>query len=539
METTVPSAEILQQSFPQFIVTGLISSASLPATYQVTTASGQRQLILYIVPTSLAATVGWSESFMMDVAETVKFQHPNLVGISETGTSADGQYLYIAAEEEPAPSLIQIRLGEGIKPKDALIYTRGLALGLSLAHNKGIYHGRITPALISMVGGKIPKIIPFNISPLLTDKTQLEFFAPESLTAGARKTSKSDIYSLGLLLYFMLTGKTPSGTGFEMPSNHCKCSEEVDLLTAKAINPNPDARFGSCLELVSELENILPGCDTKTVRKPRKSALPNVTALSKEAAKRKGAPILYFYLIPALIIGIALAAISVSYRLDMLDTSKEIKALQAEKAKVERQNGWIREAQTREARKQAATLAASPAPVTAPTPTPSPAPVTPAAVQPAPVDVSPTDTKGLTNWCRESNVKVRSNEPFKHLSAYEAEKLIDGDKESIAATNPDPDKPSWFAVDFGKDNERPVSRIVIHAPVDNAQLGSMTKFSIKLANANKEIVAEKEFHSDGTPVPGTEIWELPEPVQARGLRIESLGTDQPLIIGELEVFGKP
>ena len=53
----------------------------------------------------------------------------------------------------------------------------------------------------------------------------------------------------------------------------------------------------------------------------------------------------------------------------------------------------------------------------------------------------------------------------------------------------------------------------------------MTKFSIKLANANKEIVAEKEFHSDGTPVPGTEIWELPEPVQARGLRIESLGTE--------------
>ena len=93
METTVPSAEILQQSFPQFIVTGLISSASLPATYQVTTASGQRQLILYIVPTSLAATVGWSESFMMDVAETVKFQHPNLVGISETGTSEEGQYI--------------------------------------------------------------------------------------------------------------------------------------------------------------------------------------------------------------------------------------------------------------------------------------------------------------------------------------------------------------------------------------------------------------------------------------------------------------
>ncbi len=539
MEISAPSAEALQQSFPQFIITGLISAATLPAVYQATSSSGQRQLTIYIVPAAQAATVGWSEPFMNDVAETIKFQHPNLAGISASGISADGQYLYIASEEEPSPSLIQVCLGEGIKTKDALLYIRGLALGLALSHNKGIFHGRLAPSLVSMAGGQIPKIIPFNITPLQTDKSQLEFFAPESLIAGSHRTARTDIYSLGILLYFMLTGKTPSGTGFEMPSNHCKCSDGVDKLTARAINPNPTERFGSCMGLISELETILPGCDTKTVRKaPRQSALPNATDLSKEAAKQRSTPVLYFYLIPALIIGITLAAISVSYRLDMSDASKEVKAIQAESAKIVRTAGLNRkiiivEPRKKDASNEATSVSETDNPFGSPEPDSTPAPA------PAPVVAAPANTDGLTNLCREDGVKARSNEPFKHLSAYDAEKLIDGDRESIAAANPESDKASWFAVDFGKDNERTISRIAIHSPVGNAQLGNMTNFSIKLANSNKDIVAEKDFHTDGTPVNGVEIWNLPEPVKARGLRIESLGKDQALIIGELEVFGKP
>ena len=156
------------------------------------------------------------------------------------------------------------------------------------------------------------------------------------------------------------------------------------------------------------------------------------------------------------------------------------------------------------------------------------------------IRTAPASTEGLVNWCSQSsNVRVQSNAPFKNLMAYKAENLIDGKTDSIAAANAEEDGKSWFSIDFGKNTEKTISMIVFRIPPYSPMLGKTSNFRIRIANSNNDLVAEKNFHTDGSAVVDQETWVLDAPVQARGLRIESLGKNQPLIIADLEVYGKP
>ena len=539
------SIESLQQSLPQFVIEGL-EAPGLPAVFSASSTNMQRHFDIYVVPHEAGQEAGWTPVFLQEVQTALHLQHPNLLGIEESGTTTDGQFFYVAVDKCPGSTLLKTRLMEPMTTRESLLATRSLALAMSKAHDKGIVHGRLSPASVDMADGKIPKILPVNIAPQQTDATQVEFYAPESLIPGQELTPQMDIYSLGAILYFMLTGKTPSGTGFEMPSDHCVCSEGVDQLTAKALHPDPAQRFATLIDFIQNIENILSSCEVKPRRhKAAPSKLPTVAQLSQNT--RHSAPVLYFYLIPALVVAIALAFISILYRLDMVDMNEEINKLQEEKKEVVRHHNWDREKRILELRKEtakqeiaaASTKKAPPSEPVSPREEPSISSSQSADISNT-IRTAPASTEGLVNWCSQSsNVRVQSNAPFKNLMAYKAENLIDGKTDSIAAANAEEDGKSWFSIDFGKNTEKTISMIVFRIPPYSPMLGKTSNFRIRIANSNNDLVAEKNFHTDGSAVVDQETWVLDAPVQARGLRIESLGKNQPLIIADLEVYGKP
>ncbi len=170
------------------------------------------------------------------------------------------------------------RTADSVKGVNAL---KALNLGIKItdalhaAHSRGIIHGQITPESIVVSGDLNPKIADFYLLYFLTAelKTMAEFqgrdiryCAPE-IIAGSRPTFESDIYSIGIILYELLTGKPPFerdnslSIALDKVQVEVKSPREVnpdvprllESVILKCIKRSPESRYKNAGELLSEL----------------------------------------------------------------------------------------------------------------------------------------------------------------------------------------------------------------------------------------------------------------------------------------------
>lgn len=156
------------------------------------------------------------EKFHKEAQAAARLSHPNIVNIYDVGIS--GEEHYIVMEYVPGTTLKElIQQKQRIEPAEALAITREIAEALAHAHENGLVHCDIKPHNILMQGGTHAKVADFGISRAVTESTMtysgnvigsVHYFSPEQ-AKGAMITPKSDVYSLGVVLYEMLTGKLP------------------------------------------------------------------------------------------------------------------------------------------------------------------------------------------------------------------------------------------------------------------------------------------------------------------------------------------
>lgn len=152
-----------------------------------------------------------------------RVDHPNVVRVLDAGYSRD-ESVFIVAEYVPGGSLDRLLKAEGgtLPRRRAVAITRRIALGLQAMHNAGVLHCDLKPSNIVLDASQEPKIVDFGIAVRIRESLpadaasgpigNIAFMAPERFrSADEAVTVRGDLYSVGGILYHMLTGAVPNG----------------------------------------------------------------------------------------------------------------------------------------------------------------------------------------------------------------------------------------------------------------------------------------------------------------------------------------
>lgn len=258
---TPPSIETLQEKFPTYRIESFIAQGGMGAVYLARQISLDRPVAIKILPMEFGDDENYRTSFETEAKAMARLNHSNLVGIYDFG-DLDG-LLYIVMEYVPGRSLHDTAHGQKVDQLEAARLIVDMSDGLAHAHSAGMLHRDIKPANVLIDDEVRPKIVDFGLArPMGDDHSGGVVFgtpgytAPEVLNNPYSVDQRSDIFSMGVMLYELLTGMLP-GDPFVPASQVSQSDYRFDAIVAKAIHPDPSQRYASADDLKSDLEKLI------------------------------------------------------------------------------------------------------------------------------------------------------------------------------------------------------------------------------------------------------------------------------------------
>ncbi len=242
-----------------------------------------RDVALKIMSERYAYDDEFVERFKREAQSAAALSHPNIVSVYDRGESEDGTY-YIAMEYLPGGTLKDYVLRRGpLLPRTAAAVALQIAEALRAAHRAGVVHRDIKPHNVLITASGDVKVGDFGIARAATSSTMTRtgsilgtahYISPEQ-AMGEPVGPQSDLYSLGIVLYEMLTGtlpydaETPIGValkhvnGYLVPPREVnpEVPEGINAITTRLLEKNPEDRYADAEELIEDLERVLDGLD--------------------------------------------------------------------------------------------------------------------------------------------------------------------------------------------------------------------------------------------------------------------------------------
>jgi hypothetical protein len=263
----------------RYRIIGLLGRGGMGEVYRADDLKLGQAVALKFLPPKLAEDPVRRERFFAEVRITRQLSHPNICRVYDIGEIEGKHFLSMEfIDGEDLASLIK-RIGHLTNEK-ALDIARQVVAGLAAAHDRGVLHRDLKPANIMLDGHGRVRITDFGLAIAAEDEAQAAeiagtpaYMAPEQL-AGKGATVRSDIYSLGLVLYEIYTGrKAFAATTLaelreqketQIPRAPSEIREGIDpvveRLVRRCMERDPNARPAS----VSQLAIALPGADPLT-----------------------------------------------------------------------------------------------------------------------------------------------------------------------------------------------------------------------------------------------------------------------------------
>jgi serine/threonine-protein kinase len=240
------------------------------------------------------------ERFRREAKNAAGLSHPNIVSIYDRG-EAEGTY-YIAMEYLDGRSLKELVTARGPLPiGDAIAFTREVLSALRFAHRKGVVHRDIKPHNVMADADGRLKVTDFGIARAgasqMTEAGSIigtaQYLSPEQ-ARGAAVDQRSDLYSVGIVLYELLTGTVPFNgeTPVEIAMRHLsdtpqppsikrpEIPPDLDMIVLRALAKNPDDRFQTAAEMDAELERVAQGAGVTTETADAATAVLSGTAFA-------------------------------------------------------------------------------------------------------------------------------------------------------------------------------------------------------------------------------------------------------------------
>ncbi len=222
-------------------------------------------VLLHVLRPEVAADAGLKKRFVESAEACLALAHPNLLRHFEVGKLADGRP-YVVTENPPGESLDSVLKAAGSLDSDIVVPLAGpICAALDALHHLGRFHANLHPETVLLENGlsaSQPKLTGLVMGLGGAGAHSHEYRAPEC-AAGQGPTAKSDIYSLGAILYASLTGKPPpSAVGAKglvsvpanggLPPLPAASAHLTDALQ-RCLDPDPARRFASAGELAHAL----------------------------------------------------------------------------------------------------------------------------------------------------------------------------------------------------------------------------------------------------------------------------------------------
>lgn len=254
-----------------------IGSGGMAVVYQAYDTSLDRQVAVKLLREEYIDNPDFIRQFQREAKAVAKLSHQNIVNIYDFGTSDD--LMYLVMEYVDGCTLKELIAKNGPLPiQQVLDYSIQICYGMAQAHSHNIVHKDIKPHNIMIDRNHIAKITDFGIAQAINHLTvthnsgvlgSAHYFSPEQ-ARGEQVSFESDIYSLGIVLYEMLTGKVPF-TGENPVSVALKHMQErppslrvarrdipleLELVVLQALEKNPANRFQSMEEMAEALLQV-------------------------------------------------------------------------------------------------------------------------------------------------------------------------------------------------------------------------------------------------------------------------------------------
>ena len=254
----------------------VIGTGGMAVVYKAVDQRLNRFVAVKILRDELARDEEFRARFQIEAQAVAMLSHPNIVSVYDVSHTEDVEYIVMELIE--GVTLMQYMQKRGaLGWKEALHFSVQITKALEHAHNKGIVHRDIKPQNIMILRDGTIKVADFGIAALESTQEQrsdqtvgsVHYIAPEQ-ARGETPDTRSDIYSLGVVMYEMLTGKMPYDgetaeqialkhiAGIAVPPQEINpdIPDELARITLKAMNADIKKRYQTAAKLLEDLEEF-------------------------------------------------------------------------------------------------------------------------------------------------------------------------------------------------------------------------------------------------------------------------------------------
>ena len=258
--------EQISPHFPQLEIIECLGRGGMGVVYKARQKSLNRTVALKLVAPERVTDPQFAERFMREAHALAALNHPHIVTVHDFGQA--GGFYFLLMEFVDGVNLRQLLRAGKLSPAEALAIVPPLCDALQFAHDHGIVHRDIKPANLLLDKSGRVKIADFGISKIVGDSGDdvgvesqpagtPQYMAPEQKSRQLTD-HRADIYSLGVVLYEMLTGELPADK-LQPPSHRVRIDVRLDEIVLRALEKKPELRYQQASAMRTEVETLAAG----------------------------------------------------------------------------------------------------------------------------------------------------------------------------------------------------------------------------------------------------------------------------------------
>jgi eukaryotic-like serine/threonine-protein kinase len=278
----VTNNRLLPRQFGDYILIEEIARGGMGVVYKAQQSKLNRTVALKMILSGQLASKADVARFYVEAEAAAHLEHSGIVPVFEVGECEGQQFFSMGFVE--GDSLASVVRGGPLPPNEAAGLVEKVAQAIAFAHSKGVIHRDLKPANVLLDGDGFPKVTDFGLAKKTQTDSQLtgtgqilgtpSYMPPEQASGNTKKVGpEADVYSLGAILYCLLTGRPPFQAATVMdtlmqvieqeppPVRQLNSSVPADLeaICSKCLMKDASQRYATADDLVDDLQRFLSG----------------------------------------------------------------------------------------------------------------------------------------------------------------------------------------------------------------------------------------------------------------------------------------